>query len=185
MAIYRKMPMGLFGPSKKKRKFVKREAGSLATYMKNNAVKCGGEAYARLQIQGVFPRDIDKEALWLFWVSVFAFRVSKDLGLIHEKYGNEIYEDVYWEMCQIDNNHFSKIPHEPFKEVFSYVGMASEFIYHSDIDEPMKQAGAFFLPISKELPMELSQEQRFVVAKELWDAVNAFPSLLQIINENA
>jgi hypothetical protein len=177
--------MFIFGPSKKKRKFVKEQADSLAIYMKNNAVKSGGEAYARLQLQGVLPKEINKEILWMFWVSVFAFRVSKDLGPVQKEYGNELYEDVYWEMCQIDNKHFSQIPHKPFKEVFSYVGMASDLIYHSDIDEPIKQAGAFFLTISEELPITLSQEQRFTITKELWDAVNSFPSLKEIIKEKA
>jgi len=63
--------MALFGPSKKQKHFVKQEADSLANYIKNNAVKFGGEAYVRLQ----FPKDINKEVLWLFWVDVSSTNV--------------------------------------------------------------------------------------------------------------
>jgi len=177
--------MGLFGPSTKKKHFVKQQARSLANYMKNNAVKSGGEAYARLQLLGHFPRDINKEVLWIFWVSVFAFRIAKDLGHIRKEYGDDIYEDVYWEMCKIDNNYFSKLPHKPFREAFSYVGAAADIIYQSDTKEPVNQAGAFFLAISKEIPVTLSQQQRFMVAKELLDAAHSFPSLEESIKENA
>ena len=110
--------MALFGPSKKQKHFVKQEADSLANYIKNNAVKFGGEAYVRLQISGEFPKDINKEVLWLFWVSVFSFRTAKGVGYIREEYGDKIYGDVMLKFIEIDKNHFSKLPHKPFSDVF-------------------------------------------------------------------
>jgi len=174
--------MGFFGPSKKERVFVKSEAASLANYLKVNSVKFGGDAYAKLQVKGILPKEINKNVLWVFWVSVFAFRISKDMAGWRDKYGNDIFEDVFWEMCEIDNNYLKNIPHHPFKEVFEYVGMASEIL--AGLDNEIKQAGAFFLTISKELPIPLSKEQRFVLSNELWQAASSFPSLEQIINEN-
>ncbi len=67
--------MGIFGPSKKEKVFVKSEAASLANYLKGNSVKFGGEAYARLQVKGVLQKEIYENILWLFWASVFAFRI--------------------------------------------------------------------------------------------------------------
>ena len=43
--------MGLFGPSRKE-KFVRSDASNLANYLKNNAVKAGGEACAKCQTVG-------------------------------------------------------------------------------------------------------------------------------------
>ena len=74
--------MGFFGPSKKE-KFVVANARGLAEYVKNNAVKLGGEAYAKAQTVGIFARNIDKPTLWYFWSCVFAYRAAKDLSLIH------------------------------------------------------------------------------------------------------
>lgn len=174
--------MSIFGPSKKEKVFVKTEAASLANYLKSNSVKFGGEAYTRLQIQGILQKEINENILWLFWVSVFAFRISKDMAGWRDKYGNEIFEDVFWEICEIDNNHFKEIPHHPFKEVFEYVSLASDTLAETDVE--IEQVGMYFLTISREIPMSLSKEQRFIISEELWKATSSFPPLEKIINEN-
>jgi hypothetical protein len=69
--------MGLFGPSKKE-KFTVANARGLAEYVKNNAVKLGGEVYAKVQTVGTLRREVDKPTLWYFWSSVFADRAGKD-----------------------------------------------------------------------------------------------------------
>jgi hypothetical protein len=174
--------MGLFGPSKKEKAFVKTEAANLANYLKGNSVKFGGETYAKLQVKGILQKEVNRNILWMFWVSIFAFRVSKDMARWRDKYGNEIFEDVFWEMCEVDNNYFKKIPHEPFKEVFEYVSLASDVLAETNVE--LEQVGAYFLTILKEMPISLNKEQRFIIAKELWQAMDSFPPLEKIIKEN-
>ena len=174
--------MGFLGPSKKEKIFLKTEAASLANYLKGNSVKFGGEAYARLQAKGILQKEINENILWVFWVSVFAFRISKDMAGWRDRYGDEIFEDVFWEMCEVDNNYFKEIPHHPFKEVFEYVSLASDVIAKTNVE--LEQGGAYFLTILKEMPISLSKEQRFIIAEELWQATSSFPSLEAIIKEN-
>ena len=90
--------MGLFGPSRKE-KFVQGNAQALAEYLKNNAVKLGGEAYAKCQFVGIFPPEIDTARLWYFWSVVFAFRVAQDTLALKRVIDDKTSRLLFEEFC--------------------------------------------------------------------------------------
>jgi hypothetical protein len=119
--------MGLFGPSRQER-FVRREATGLAMYLKNNAVKFGCEAYAMCQVEGILPSEINKSLLWYFESVIFAFRVAQECLLMKSRLDQETFGTLFMAFVEVDNNHFAKIEHEPYKDVFAYVSDAAEVI---------------------------------------------------------
>jgi len=176
--------MGIFG-KRKREKFIRTEAANLANYLKNNAVKSGGEVYAKYAALRILPQEIDESLLWYFWVLIFSYRVALDMGPIKATYKKETYEELYFELCQIDNKHFSRTEHAPYDDTFVLVGRAADCIYSGGIKDSFKQASIFFLHGIKAVPYKLTQEQRFMIVEGLIEAAEAFPSLSDIVAQEA
>lgn len=176
--------MGLFGLSRKE-KFVRKEASNLANYLKNNAVKAGGEAYAKCQLIDVLPASIDKSLLWYFWSIIFAFRVAHETlalkGIINDETGRELFHAF----IDIDNDYFQSIAHTPYQETFASVNVAIELIKANGTLPLFESAAMYMLSAVKVIPDLNTQEQTFNVVKLLAEAASSFPSLNTIIDQHA
>ena len=115
--------MGFFGPSKKE-KFVRANARGLAEYVKNNAVKLGGEAYAKAQTVGIFPGEIDKPTLWYFWSCVFAYRTAKDTLLLKIEIGAGAAQELIRNLADVDNDTLQTFDRGTYPETFGSVNIA-------------------------------------------------------------
>ena len=176
--------MGLFGPSRKE-KFVQGNARALAEYVKNNAVKLGGEAYAKCQFVGIFPPEIDKARLWYFWSVVFAFRVAQDTLALKRVIDDKTSRILFEEFIEIDNKYLRSIEHEPYEETFGSVNFALEVIKAYAGKSSFEQASAFMLNAVKALNGLSDQERRFAVVKALTEAAIGFPPIVAVIEQSA
>ncbi len=176
--------MGLFGLSKQD-KFVRKEAKSLALFLKNNAVKFGGEAYAKCQAEGVLGRDIDKALLWYFWTMVFGFRVAHDTHALKKIINGESSGMLFRAFIEIDQNDFNTIEHAPYEESFVAVNHALDVVQGANGRPVNEQAAIFLLHAIKSIQHARSEETGFVIVQNLVQAVTSFPSLAQVIQQNA
>lgn len=176
--------MGLFGPSRKE-KFVQSNARSLAEYLKNNAVKLGGEAYAKCQAAGVLPSEIDKPLIWYFWSVVYSFRVAQETLILKKDVGEEALRSLFEEFIEVDNKYFQSLEHAPYEETFNSVNAALEVIKSNSGKSVYEQAAVFMLYAIKAIDSLSDQDQKITVVQTLTDAATAFPSLSVVIEQNA
>lgn len=176
--------MGFFGVSRKE-SFIRREAANLATYVKNNAVKLGGEAYAKCQMAGILDEEIDEALLWYFWTVIFAFRVAQDTLILKKSTDNETVRILLHAFVDVDNQCFSKITHAPYGETFATVNEAHAILEATAGKLPSEQVSMFMLHAIKSIPLRLTQEQGFAVVLHLVNAATSFPSLREIIQQSA
>lgn len=176
--------MGLFGPSRKE-KFVRSDAGNLANYLKNNAVKMGGETYAKCQTLGILSTQIDKPLVWYFWSVVYAFRVAQDTLILKNQIDNQTLEILFEAFIEADNKYFRVVEHTPYEETFASVNIALDLIKANNTSPPFEQAAIFMLHATKAIPGLTDRDQRYTVVQALSEAAIGFPSLKTIINQNA
>lgn len=176
--------MGIFGPSRKE-KFVRTEAMSLANYLKNNAVKAGGEAYAKCQTVGILAKEINEPLLWYFWSIVYGFRIAQDGLALENVLDYETRNTLLVACMQVDNQYFQPIEHAPYEETCASMGVAAKVIKAKSGKPSYEQASTFMLLAVKAVPGLSNQDQKFTVVQMLAEAATSFPSLKTIIDQNA
>ena len=176
--------MGIFGPSRKE-KFVRTDAVNLANYLKNNAVKAGGEAYAKCQAVGVLAKEINEPLLWYFWSIVYGFRIAQDGLALENVLDHETRHKLIVACMQIDNQYFQPIAHAPYVETYESMDVAAKVIKAKNGKPSYEQASAFMLLAVKAVPSLSNEDQKFTVVHVLTEAATSFPSLKTIIDQNA
>ena len=176
--------MSLFGPSRKE-KFVQDNLRGLAEYLQNNAVKLGGEAYAKCQTVGIFPPEINKALLWYSWSTVFAFRVAQDTLTLKLVVDDKTNRALFQEFIQFDNQYMRPIEHAPYEETFGSVNVALDVVKAYAGKSTYEQAAAFMLLAVKVIDGLSDRDQRYIVAQALTDAATGFPPPLNVIEKNA
>lgn len=176
--------MGLFGPSKKE-KFVVANARGLAEYVKNNAVKLGGEAYAKAQTVGILARDIDKPTLWYFWSCVYAYRVAKDTLLVKADIGEPAAQALMKNLADVDNDTLGTLDRGKYPETFGSVNVAIDIVKAKPSVSDYEHASMFMLHAVKAIPGLEDQDKRFTVVQLLTEAALGFPAVPKVIENNA
>lgn len=176
--------MGIFGPSRKE-KFVRTEAMNLANYLKNNAIKAGGEAYAKCQTVGILAKEINEPLLWYFWSIVYGFRIAQDGLALENVIDWETRNTLIVACMQVDNQYFHPIEHAPYEEICESMNVAADVIKASNGKTSYEQAAMFMLLAVKAVPGLSNQDQKFTVVQLLTEAAISFPSLKTIIDQNA
>lgn len=176
--------MGLFGPSKKE-KFVVANARSLAEYVKNNAVKLGGEAYAKAQAVGIFAGDIDKPTLWYFWSCVFAYRAAKDTLSVKVDVGGPAAQALLKNLADVDNDTLGTLDRGGYPETFGSINFAINIVKAKPSMTDYEHASTFMLHAVKSIPDLEDQDRRFTVVQLLTEAALGFPAVPRVIDQNA
>lgn len=176
--------MGLFGPSKKE-KFTVANARGLAEYVKNNAVKLGGEAYAKAQTVGIFERDTDKPTLWYFWSCVFAYRAAKDTLSVKADIGGPAAQALLKNLADVDNNTLGALDRGGYPETFGSVNIALDIIKAKPSMTDYEHASMFMLHAVKSIPGLEDKDSRFTVVQLLTEAALGFPAVPRVIEQNA
>jgi hypothetical protein len=176
--------MGLFGPSKKE-KFAVANARGLAEYVKDNAVKLGGEAYAKAQTVGTLARDIDKPTLWYFWSCVFAYRAAKDTLSVKADIGGPAAQALLQNLADVDNDTLGTLDRGGYPETFASVNIAIEMVKAMPKMTDYEQASMFMLHAVKSIPGLDDQDKRFTVVQLLTQAALGFPPVPNVIEQNA
>jgi hypothetical protein len=163
---------------------VVKNAASLAAYVKDNSVKFGSEAFANCQFRGALGNEIDKALLWYFWSLVFSFRIASDFLSIEKVVDRKAAEALFDAFCDIDNEKFKKIPHDPYPELFTSVGDAIDGINAAKGAEAFDAASRFMLKNLTCVSVLKEAEHRFLATNELSLAALKFPELRKIVDEN-
>ena len=175
--------MGIFGLSSRE-KFVQGNASNLAAYLKNNSVKLGGEAYAKCQILGILPAEIDKSLLWYFWSVIYAFRVAHDALALKRGVNDATLQILFDEFIEVDNRYFRPIEHSSYVETFTSVNVAMEIIKANVGKSVYEQSSMFMLHVIKSMTSLATRDQKYTVVELLTTAATSFPALSEVIERN-